>query len=59
MDTNDIKWIELFYADVERRDKNYKRPADYLERGLRILYGKRNKIQWNIEGKRVGSVRYD
>ncbi len=37
----DLDWIEAFYADKESGWEDYKRPTDYIERALRILYGKR------------------
>lgn len=50
----DINWIEKFFTDMEKSDK-YKRPADYIERGLRILSKqRRNTVQNQYEGKKSG-----
>lgn len=46
MDNETEKWIERFYSDLER-DKalKYKRPADYVERALRVLNGTRKPMK--------------
>ncbi len=42
---NDEEWIEKFYSDLESGLENYTRPADYKERAMRILNGKRYPVQ--------------
>ena len=49
MNRSDIDWIERFYSDFERASGR-KRPADYVERGLRVLNGKRKPCRNNTEG---------
>lgn len=46
---DDIAFIEKFYAENERLSGR-KRPDDYIERGLRIIYGKRKPCGWRQEG---------
>lgn len=53
---DDIDWIERFYGDIEAGylsiGKTYKRPADYIERAMRIIKGSRNPLKAQFEGKR-------
>lgn len=42
---SDAEWIEMFYSDLETGLSNYTRPADYIERAMRILHGKRYPIK--------------
>lgn len=47
---NDEEWIEKFYSDLESGLENYTRPADYKERAMRILNGKRYPYSVVYEG---------
>lgn len=54
----DADWIEKFYSDLEigfnSTGKVYTRPADYIQRALRIINAgnKRNTLLHQFEGKR-------
>jgi len=41
MDKQTAEWIETFYSDIEKgmrhTNHEYTRPADYVERALRVL----------------------
>ena len=55
MNTSDLEFIEKFYTDIERGysslGKTYIRPDDYIERALKVLYGKRKPLSSQHEGK--------
>ena len=42
MDKHIIEQIEQFYAEMEKMDKKYNRPVDYIERSLRVIERKHN-----------------
>lgn len=51
---DDREFIEMFYRDFEQGmaniGKKYVRPADYIERAMRILTGIRNRCLFTHEG---------
>lgn len=53
----DRQWIEQFYAEFEEGQrslgKEYVRPADYIERALKVLYGEKKLIKNQISGLRT------
>ena len=60
---SDEDFIEMFFADFEdglqKCGKQYTRPADYLERGVRIINGIRNRTGNFSEGKTGAHYDYD
>lgn len=59
---DDLEFIERFYADIEQGfksiGKEYVRPADYIERAIRIMNNstKRPKLLFQTEGRKTNGV---
>lgn len=55
---DDVEFIEQWYKDIETGykaiGKDYKRPADYIDRAIRVMNesSKRGRITNQFEGKR-------
>lgn len=55
---DDVEFIEKWYSDIETGfkglGKTYTRPADYVERALRIMNGSkgRSRLLHQVEGKK-------
>lgn len=50
---SDMAFIEQWYAELERGLGNYTRPADYIDRALRVMNASdtRNRMRNQREGK--------
>ena len=44
------KWIEEFYAELERKWPKWRRPADYKEKMAKLLSKQRKPIEHQYEG---------